>query len=139
MKKIKVGVAGGAGYTGGELLRLLRFHPAVDIAFVQSNSQAGKPLTAVHPDLFELAEIQFSPKISEDIDLLFLCMGHGDAAKFLAAENISPGIKIVDLSQDFRHKRAGNDFVYGLPELNRETIRHSYTANIFDSINITII
>ncbi len=125
MKKIKVGVAGGAGYTGGELIRLLRFHPAVELAFVQSNSQAGKSLTAVHPDLFELAEMQFSPKISEDIDLLFLCMGHGDSAKFLAAEKISPAIKIIDLSQDFRHKRAGNDFVYGLPELNREAIRQA--------------
>ncbi len=123
MKKIKVGVAGAAGYTGGELIRLLRFHPAVEIAFVQSNSQAGKALTAVHPDLFELPEMQFSRKISGDIDLLFLCMGHGDSAKFLAAERIAPGIKIIDLSQDFRHKRAGNDFVYGLPELNRTAIR----------------
>jgi N-acetyl-gamma-glutamyl-phosphate reductase len=125
--KIKAGIVGGAGYTGGELIRILLNHPDATIAFVQSNSNAGKPLHAVHGDLIGETNIIFAPAISQDIDVLFLCVGHGDAKKFLAANEVDEKIKVIDLSQDFRlaHTASiGNrNFVYGLPELNKEQIQ----------------
>lgn len=125
--KIKAGIIGGAGYTGGEMLRLLINHPSVDIAFVHSNSNTGNLISDVHTDLLGDTDLRFTGELSDDIDVLFLCVGHGDAKKFLAANPIAASIKIIDLSQDFRLKAAaGEDWVYGLPELNRERIK---TAN----------
>lgn len=129
--KIKAGIIGGAGYTGGEMLRLLINHPSVEIAFVHSNSNTGNLISDVHTDLLGDTDLRFTGELSDDIDVLFLCVGHGDAKKFLAANPIAAGIKIIDLSQDFRLKAAaGEDWVYGLPELNRERIKTSnFIAN----------
>ncbi|MBK0382039.1 N-acetyl-gamma-glutamyl-phosphate reductase [Pedobacter sp. SD-b] len=104
MKKIKVGIIGGAGYTGGELLRILINHPNVAIAFVHSNSNAGNLISDVHTDLLGDTDLKFTDQLSQDIDVLFLCVGHGDARKFLEANPINDNIKIIDLSQDFRLK-----------------------------------
>ncbi|WP_256002959.1 N-acetyl-gamma-glutamyl-phosphate reductase [Pedobacter deserti] len=124
--KIKAGIVGGAGYTGGEMLRLLVNHPSVEIIFVQSSSNAGNLVSDVHTDLFGDTELRFAAGLSDNIDVLFLCVGHGDAKKFLDANRIADTVKIIDLSQDFRLKvNAGADWVYGLPELNRETIRQA--------------
>lgn len=125
--KIKAGIVGGAGYTGGELLRILVNHPDVEISFVHSNSNAGNYIYDVHSDLIGDTNLKFTSQLSQDIDVLFLCVGHGDAKKFLDANSIDDRIKIIDLSQDFRlsqnSKFKSKNFVYGLPELNRETIR----------------
>ena len=125
--KIKVGIAGGAGYTGGELLRILVNHPEVEIVSVHSNSKAGNPISDIHTDLFGDTELKFTDTLSQDINVLFLCVGHGDAKKFLDANAIADSIKIIDLSQDFRlaksSKLKDRSFVYGLPELNRDRIR----------------
>ncbi len=122
--KIKAGIVGGAGYTGGEMLRLLINHPSVEISFVLSSSNEDNPVAAVHTDLFGETDLRFSGQLLQDIDVLFLCVGHGDAKKYLDANPVSPTIKIIDLSQDFRLKaNAGKQWVYGLPELNRETIK----------------
>jgi len=124
---IKVGIVGGAGYTGGELLRLLLNHLYAEIAFINSGSNAGNPVSKIHADLIGETDLLFTADLSNDIDVLFLCVGHGDAAKFLAANSIDEKIKIIDLSQDFRllnKATTGNrTFVYGLPELNKEAIR----------------
>jgi len=126
-QKIRAGIIGGAGYTGGEMLRILINHPNVEIAFVNSTSNAGNLIADVHTDLIGDTELRFTSEILQDIDVLFLCVGHGDAKKFLAANPISEQIKIIDLSQDFRltdnSQHATRNFVYGLPELNREAIR----------------
>ena len=136
MKKIRVGITGGAGYTGGELIRILLNHPNAELVFVQSKSHAGQLLSAVHQDLAGDSEIQFSENISSDIDLLYLCVGHGEARKFLQDNPPGPEIRIIDLSQDFRIESnnrisaSGKPFIYGLPELNRYTIRTAqYVAN----------
>ncbi len=126
MKKINVGIAGGAGYTGGELLRILVHHPEVHISFVHSSSNAGKPVSAVHTDLVGDTDLVFTNTFLGNIDVLFLCVGHGEAKKILAAQPISASVCIIDLSQDFRLTQnaviADRTFVYGLPELNREKI-----------------
>jgi N-acetyl-gamma-glutamyl-phosphate reductase len=129
--KIKAGIVGGAGYTGGEMLRLLINHPDVDIVFVHSNSNGGNLISDVHTDLLGDTDLRFTAELSPAIDVLFLCVGHGDAKKFLAANPIAAGIKIIDLSQDFRLAvAAGENWVYGLPELNRDKIKAaSYIAN----------
>ncbi len=134
MEKIRIGIVGGAGYTGGELLRLLIPHPAANIAFVHSKSQAGKLLAEVHTDLIGDTDLAFTNALHQEIDVLFLCVGHGDAARFLSENPFDQSIKIIDLSQDFRLKsRASYEdsaFIYGLPELNRDRIRVSqYIAN----------
>ena len=125
--RIKVGIVGGAGYTGGELIRILINHPQVEILGVQSNSNAGNPVSDVHTDLFGDTHLKFTGVLSQDIDVLFLCVGHGDAKKFLNANNINRNVKIIDLSQDFRlnqnSKDQNREFVYGLPELNRDRIK----------------
>ncbi|MHB8207263.1 N-acetyl-gamma-glutamyl-phosphate reductase [Mucilaginibacter sp.] len=125
--KIKAGIIGGAGYTGGEMLRILVNHPNVDITFVNSKSNTGNYIYEVHTDLFGDTDLKFSGDISHDIDVLFLCVGHGDAKKFLAENEIPDNIKIIDLSQDFRlspnAKINTKNFVYGLPELQREAIK----------------
>jgi N-acetyl-gamma-glutamyl-phosphate reductase len=131
MMKVRAGIVGGAGYTGGEMLRLLVNHPSVEIVFVNSNSNAGNLISDVHTDLIGDTDLRFTGELSSDIDVLFLCVGHGDARKFLDANPIAAGIKIIDLSQDYRLKAdAGSEWVYGLPELNREKIKGaSYIAN----------
>jgi N-acetyl-gamma-glutamyl-phosphate reductase len=125
--KIKAAIVGGAGYTGGELLRLLINHPQVEISFILSSSNAGNPVSKIHTDLIGETDLIFTAELSDDINVLFLCVGHGDAAKFLAANPISERVKIIDLSQDFRllnNAVTGNrSFTYGLPELNRDAIR----------------
>jgi len=127
MKKIKAGIIGGAGYTGGEMLRILVNHPNVEIAFVNSTSNAGNLISDVHTDLIGDTDLKFTNEIPQDIDVLFLCVGHGDAKKFLAANAIDENIKIIDLSQDFRlanHSQfESRKFIYGLPELNRDEIK----------------
>ncbi len=132
-KKIKVGIIGGAGYTGGEMLRILINHPNVEITFVNSTSNAGNLISDVHTDLIGDTDLRFVNEISQNIDVLFLCVGHGDAKKFLAANAINQSIKIIDLSQDFRLKinatyadsGIARTFVYGLPELNRDAIKNA--------------
>ncbi|MEO6720224.1 MAG: N-acetyl-gamma-glutamyl-phosphate reductase [Ferruginibacter sp.] len=133
--KIKIGIIGGAGYTGGELIRILLNHPTAEIKFVHSKSNAGKPVHSVHADLIGETELAFSStftthegeSLEEAIDVLFLCVGHGDAKKFLAENPIHEKIKIIDLSQDFRLTQSqiihGREFIYGLPELNKEKIQ----------------
>lgn len=124
-KKIKAGIVGGAGYTGGETLRLLLHHPNVEIAFVHSRSNADKPVSAVHRDLLGETDIKFTGTLSEDVDVAFLCLGHGESVKFLEQDPFKESVKIIDLSQDFRHGQstARRTFVYGLPELHRDAIK----------------
>lgn len=147
--KIKAGIIGGAGYTGGEMLRILLNHPNVEIAFVNSKSNAGNFLYEVHRDLFGDTDLKFSGELSDDINVLFLCVGHGDAQQFLEENPIADHVKIIDLSQDFRLKEKGErqkgeglkgeslkvetgtgnpqlktrNFIYGLPELQKEAIK----------------
>ncbi|QMU28609.1 N-acetyl-gamma-glutamyl-phosphate reductase [Adhaeribacter radiodurans] len=124
-QKINVGVVGAAGYTGGELLRLLIFHPQVNIVFAHSNSSGGKPVASVHTDLVGETDLAFSQDMVGDIDVLFLCLGHGDSQKFLAQQSFPAHVKIIDLSQDFRVNPtfADRQFTYGLPELGTDKIR----------------
>ncbi len=123
--KIKVGIVGGAGYTGGELIRILVNHPNAEIIFVHSKSNAGKYLYAVHKDLQGETEMKFESALNQNIDVLFLCVGHGEALNFLSANKIDDKIKIIDLSQDFRLGETINKrkFIYGLPELNKVQIK----------------
>ncbi|HEX2533725.1 MAG TPA: N-acetyl-gamma-glutamyl-phosphate reductase, partial [Chitinophagaceae bacterium] len=130
MKKINVGIIGGAGYTGGELIRLLIHHPQVSIAFIHSRSNAGQPVHTVHGDLVGEESLTFASEHHSDIDVLFLCVGHGEARKFLEENEVAPGVKVIDLSQDFRLQanarftgKGERTFTYGLPELNGEAIR----------------
>lgn len=133
MKKVKIGIVGGAGYTGGELLRILIHHPGAEIAFVHSNSHADEPVYAVHTDLLGDTDLKFSAETQGDIEVLFLCVGHGMARRYLEENPVADPIRIIDLSQDFRNEpvfesqEAGTSrkFIYGLPELNRESIREA--------------
>ena len=125
--KVKAGIIGGAGYTGGELIRLLIHHPGVSVSFIHSRSNAGKPVHSVHQDLVGDSELKFSGELNDDIDVLFLCLGHGESKKFLMENKISDKVKIIDLANDFRllksSKLEARNFVYGLPELNRDKIK----------------
>jgi len=127
MQKVNIGIVGGAGYTGGELLRVLLRHPNAHISFVHSTSSAGELVSKVHADLVGDTQLKFTNIFDQDIDVLFLCVGHGDANKFLTANEIIASIKIIDLSQDFRLAASATigdrNFVYGLPELQREAIK----------------
>ncbi len=130
--KIKAGITGGAGYTGGELIRLLLMHPQLEIVFVHSKSNAGKKVYEVHTDLLGETNLSFSDTLSDNMDVLFLCLGHGESMKFLQANKIESRIKIIDLSQDFRPGQSAgeNKFVYGLTESNKEKIKTAhYLAN----------
>jgi len=126
MNKIKVAITGAAGYTGGELIRLLLNHPQAELVNIHSTSNAGKPLYTVHADLLGETHLLFSHEPYAPADVLFLCVGHGDAKKFLEQHSIPSSTKIIDLSQDFRlSATAVHDervFVYGLPELNKDKI-----------------
>ena len=119
---IRVAIAGGAGYTAGELIRLLINHSAVELKYIQSGSHDGEPIHSVHTDLI-YSDLKFSNINFEDVDVLFICMGHGNSAKFLAENPVPAGAKIIDLSNDFRLKADAGEFVYGAPELNREQIK----------------
>ncbi|MEL7833937.1 N-acetyl-gamma-glutamyl-phosphate reductase [Fodinibius sp. Rm-B-1B1-1] len=123
---INVGIVGGSGYTAGELIRLLLVHPKTKIDFVFSTSRAGKPVTSVHQDLLGDTNLEFSSEINPNVDVLFLCTGHGNSTKILQDFTVSPGTKIIDLSRDFRladNNSFGNrKFIYGLPELQKSAI-----------------
>ena len=121
MKKIKIGVVGAAGYTGGELIRILINHPNAEIVFLNSKSNSGKLVSSVHTDLIGETELSFVDSFSNEIDALFICLGHGEARKWLLINSIGSKAKIIDLSQD--HRISDSGFVYGLPELNKETIK----------------
>lgn len=119
---IKTGIIGGAGYTAGELLRLLANHPQVQIVFVHSTSNAGNRLAEVHGGLDGDTELRFCDEYDlRSVDALFLCSAHGQSRQWMESNDIPEGLKIIDLAQDFRDESCG--FVYGLPELNRERIR----------------
>jgi N-acetyl-gamma-glutamyl-phosphate reductase len=122
--KIKAGIIGGAGYTGGETIRLLLNHPSVELSFVHSRSNAGNPLHSAHPDVIGDTDLVFTDKIDQEVDVIFLCLGHGESKKFLQDNKINESVRIIDLSQDFRlgDSLPGRDFVYGLPELNKKKI-----------------
>ena len=126
MEKIRAAVIGGAGYTGGEAIRLLLNHPQAKLAYVHSNSNAGNRLYDVHADLLGDTELKFTDRLSMDVDVLFLCVGHHAASKFLEEHPVPAGVRIIDLSQDFRLRERNatgtHTFVYGLPELNRQAI-----------------
>jgi len=123
---IKVGIIGAAGYTAGELIRILLNHPQAKLTFVQSSSNGGNLLSDVHTDLLGDTDMKFVAEADFSlIDVAFFCMGHGKSKEFLQKNTLPENVKIIDLSHDFRLKREGNDFVYGLPELNRELIRKS--------------
>ncbi len=126
---IKVGIIGGSGYTGGELIRLILGHPALEIDFVYSTSRPGTALTDHHTELLGQTELQFTNQINTDIDVLFLCLGHGKSAAFLQEHSFSENTIIIDLSNDFRLKEDQNfnhrNFVYGLPEINKSAIENT--------------
>lgn len=126
---IKAGIIGGAGYTGGELIRVLINHPGTSISFVHSRSNAGKPVHTIHQDLLGDTDLVFTGELEHDIDVLFLCLGHGESRKFLSENKIPDSIRIIDLANDFRLRESdsiGNrQFVYGLPELDRDAIRQA--------------
>lgn len=128
---IKVGIIGGAGYTAGELLRILLNHPNAEIAFVQSTSNAGNLISDVHIDLLGDYDLVFTSEMPfHKVDVIYLCMGHGKSVEFVENNDLPESLKIIDLSHDFRLKREGNDFVYGLPELNKEAVKSAkYIAN----------
>ena len=122
MRRVRAGIIGGAGYTGGEMIRLLINHPAANIKFIHSKSNAGKPVADVHEDLAGDTELTFDAEWHSEVDVVFLCVGHGEAKKFMEEHGGSfDGVLVIDLSQDFRLGSPG--WVYGLPELNREEIR----------------
>lgn len=122
---IKAGIIGAAGYTGGELIRILLQHPKATIDFCFSRSQHGKKIHEVHNDLFGDTDLMFTNEINADIDVLFLCLPHGETKSFLEKHSFSPTAKIIDLSNDFRLKNNAADFVYGLPELNKKAIQQA--------------
>ena len=125
--KVRVGIVGGAGYTGGEAIRILLRHPQVELVFVHSNSNGGNLPSDVHADLFGETDMRFTDRLSTDVDLLMLCVGHGDARKWMEAHPLPGSVRVIDLSQDFRLAAGATfgdrNFVYGLPEMNREKIR----------------
>jgi N-acetyl-gamma-glutamyl-phosphate reductase len=129
VKKLKTGIVGGAGYTGGELIRLLLNHPGAELSFIHSRSNAGKPVHSVHQDLVGETDMVFAADLNNDIDVLFLCLGHGESKKFLSENTLDSKVKIIDLANDFRlsadRKQGNREFVYGLPELNRELIKNA--------------
>lgn len=131
---IKAGIIGGSGYTGGELIRILLNHPEVDIDFVYSTTRAGKKVTSAHADLLGVSNLEFSGEINPEVNVVFLCLGHGNSSAFLKENSFASGTKIIDLSNDFRLKNdasfKGKDFIYGLPELNKGKIQSAqYLAN----------
>ena len=131
---IQAGIIGGAGFTAGELIRLLMHHTKVEINFVFSTSNAGNKISAIHQDLVGSLDLNFTDTINSNIDVLFLCLGHGNSKKFLENNAFSDATKIIDLGNDFRLEKTQffqeKKFVYGLPELQKEAIQNTkYIAN----------
>ena len=128
---IKIGILGGAGYTAGELIRLLLNHPEAEIVFVNSSSNAGNLLTDVHEGLYGDTTMRFTDTMPfEQVDVVFFCFGHGKSEAFLQEHHVPANVKIIDLAQDFRIAAPGNDFVYGLPEINHKQIAQAqHVAN----------
>jgi len=127
---INVGIIGGAGYTAGELFRILLYHPKAEVRFMQSKSHSGHPITHVHHDLLGETDLIFTDEIDVTVDVLFLCSGHGKSIEFLEQNQIPSTVKIIDLSTDFRIADKSHHFVYGLPELNKSSIEKSqFIAN----------
>lgn len=128
---IKTGIIGGAGYTAGELIRLLINHPDVKIGFINSSSNAGNKITDVHEGLYGECDLTFTDALPlDEIDLLFFCTAHGDTRRFMESHNIPEDLKIIDLSMDYRIAGDDHGFLYGLPELNRRAIcKAKYVAN----------
>ncbi|GAA3768825.1 N-acetyl-gamma-glutamyl-phosphate reductase [Flavobacterium ginsengiterrae] len=131
---INVGIIGGSGYTAGELIRILMYHPKVNIDFVYSTTNAGKPLSVAHHDLMGDIEMNFTDEINPNVNVVFLCLGHGKSISFLKENQFGGHTKIIDLGNDFRLNKdahfEGKDFVYGLPELNKTEIKKAnYIAN----------
>ena len=122
-----VGIIGGSGYTGGELIRLVIHHPALELEFIYSTTRAGKAVNSSHPDLLGSLDLNFTDKVNENIDLLFLCLGHGNSRAFLEKHSFSKETIIIDLGNDFRlnsdQEFGGRHFVYGLAELQRDRIK----------------
>ncbi len=131
---IKVGIIGGSGYTAGELIRILMFHPNATLDFVYSTTNAGKPLSIAHHDLMGDIEMNFTDQVNPNVNVVFLCLGHGKSKAFLEQNQFSKDTKIIDLGNDFRLTKDaefdGKQFVYGLPELNKAAIKSAnYIAN----------
>jgi len=131
---IKVGIIGGSGYTAGELIRILMFHPNATLDFVYSTTNAGKPLSFAHHDLMGDIEMNFTDQVNPNVNVVFLCLGHGKSKAFLEQNQFSKDTKIIDLGNDFRLTKDaefdGKQFVYGLPELNKAAIKSAnYIAN----------
>ena len=128
---VRVGILGAAGYTGGELIRLLLNHPEAEIVFANSESNAGNPVADVHEGLYGDTELCFTSEMAFDsVDVVFFCFGHGKSEAFLKEHSIPENVKIVDLAQDFRLEAPDHDYVYGLPEINKERIaKAQHVAN----------
>ena len=128
---IRVGILGAAGYTGGELIRLLINHPEAEIVFANSESNAGNMVAEVHEGLYGDCNLKFTSEMPFDkVDVVFFCFGHGKSEAFLKEHTIPANVKIIDLAQDFRLEAEGNDYVYGLPEINKERIaKAQHVAN----------
>ena len=128
---VRVGILGAAGYTGGELIRLLLNHPEAEIVFANSESNAGNPVADVHEGLYGDTELCFTSEMPFDsVDVVFFCFGHGKSEAFLKEHSIPENVKIVDLAQDFRLEAPGHVYVYGLPEINKERIaKAQHVAN----------
>ncbi|MDP5200562.1 N-acetyl-gamma-glutamyl-phosphate reductase [Flavobacterium sp. DG2-3] len=131
---INIGIIGGSGYTAGELIRILMYHPKVNIDFVYSTTNAGKPLSVAHHDLMGDIEMNFTDEINPNVNVVFLCLGHGKSISFLKENQFAGHTKIIDLGNDFRLNKdahfEGKDFVYGLPEINKAEIKKAdYIAN----------
>ncbi len=131
LKMIKVGIIGGAGYTAGELLRILLNHPGAAVKYIHSTSNAGNKVSDVHKDLLGETNLVFSGELNfANLDVIFLCMGHGKSLEFINENTLPQGLKVIDLSNDFRLKANAGEFVYGLPEMNREQIKNAgFIAN----------
>lgn len=123
---VSVGIVGGSGFVAGELIRLLVHHPKVEIDFLFSHSQLGQKANVFHQDLFEYPALVFTDKVNLEVDVVFLCLGHGNSTLFLTEHPFSENTRIIDLSNDFRLKKdsvfQNREFVYGLVELNRAKI-----------------
>lgn len=128
---IRAGIIGGAGYTAGELIRLLINHPDVEIAFVNSSSNAGNKVADVHEGLYGECDLTFTGELPlEEADVVFFCTAHGDTRKFMESHHVPEDLRIIDLSMDYRIAADDHDFIYGLPELNRRAICHGrHVAN----------
>lgn len=140
---IQAGIIGGAGYTAGELIRILLRHPEVNINFVYSTSQPGKLVATIHQDLLGETDLKFSDAINTNVEVVFLCLGHGNSKTFLNAHTFSKKTKIIDLSTDFRIPSKDHSFVYGMPEFKKEEIQNAqFIANpgcFATAINLAIL